>query len=241
MAELRTRVVALDAPRLAAIDPRDDSEVWVRALSEQRLPTQLSGEPGSPQALIAQLYAGAWAMAELEPVISRGRVPVKLTFVGPAWTWAIPVMVWVLAFLISLIGDSVEERLLTFARVWGAAFWAALAFLGWMAWLNVKARRAQRQDAALATARRAEEVEALMATRDRLLGMAFVAQLPKHVLVHDPLRVALREQLRRAGPAEQPALLARRDALEAEVQALVVRMQAPDAPAWLPIAGEASG
>lgn len=235
MPELATRALDLDVQRLAALDPRDDSERWLRALADSGLPSKLEGEPGSPQALISALYAGAWEMSELEPVIRRGKVRLTLTFVGPPWTLGIPVGIWVLALLISFTQDGTEQRLLTFARVWTWAFFGALCLLGWMAWANMNARRLQREDAEAAKARRDEVVAELVRAREALLALPFVARLPRVVLVNNPALVELREALRRAPPSEHPPLLARREALRAQVDALVGELSEHAARGWLPI------
>ena len=223
-----SRHVPLRTKILLRLDHQESSDRWHGLFLTAGLLTTVSRKPevDSPVTLLLAARDNLFDLQAAEAALHRTRAPVGgFGNHAPTWAWLVAMAVPVLSFQLTSWGESAEDQLMAFGT--GMAFAGILAMIGigWVASLELNARRRQRENIRILEERVAVLRSTLVPAARAVLSRSFVAQVGAYLVSSSPHLVWLQQaaaSARRAA-ASHPnpdALRGLITALEAQAQAV---------------------
>ena len=225
-----SRHVTLRTKALLRLDAKESTDRWHALFLETGLLTTVTRAP-EPDSPVRLLLAARDTLVELEATevqLEEARAPVGgFGNHAPTWAWVAALAVPVISWQLTALGETSEEMLWAF----GFGVWTAMAIaiigLGWVGWLELRARREQREAVAALEARITTLRAGLAPSARAVLSRSFVARVGPRLVVSTPhlawlhscTAAARRALAERAATDEIRALIDQLEALARQVEA----------------------
>ncbi len=183
------RHITLRTKAILRLDPKASSDRWHALFLDCGLlsSTPPHPPPGSPLALLREARDRLLGLQALEDDLRHAVAPVGgFGNHAPSWAWALAMVVPVVSWQLTTIGETAEEQLMAFgAGVWTAAVIAAIG-LGVVGAFELKARRERRERIDGLRARIGPLTASLGPSARAVLARSFVASAGNRLVVSTP-------------------------------------------------------